>query len=219
MQGVEIDAEGMLPQALADALGSVAPSDGKAVYLSPTLHNPTTATMSLERRQAIVEICRKAGAWIIEDGVYAAAFPDLPELSALAPDISLHVNGLSKSLGPGLLIGWQSCSNRKLGCGVDAGLPEKTNKRCPAIHLPGRCRQGFSRSSSSCARNEADTEELPRLILIFVQLESRGAWLPTQQPALQLAAPGAPEGMRRRRDTPARHRQSALHLQSRCSRL
>jgi hypothetical protein len=33
--------------------------------------------------------------------VYAAAFPDLPELSALAPDISLHVNGLSKSLGLG----------------------------------------------------------------------------------------------------------------------
>jgi DNA-binding transcriptional MocR family regulator len=105
MQGVEIDAEGMVPQALADALGSVAPTDGKAVYLTPTLHNPTTATMSLERRQAIVDICRKTGAWIIEDGVYAAALPDLPQLSALAPDISLHVNGLSKSLGPGLQIG------------------------------------------------------------------------------------------------------------------
>lgn len=195
----------------------VDPSLGKAVYLTPTLHNPTTAAMSLERRQAIEDFCQKAGAWIIEDEVYAADLPALPQLSALASDISLQVNRLSKSLGPGLLIGWKSCSHRKLGFGVDAGLPEKTNKRCPAIHLPGRCRHSLSRSSSSCARNEEDTEELLRLI--FVQLESRGAWLPTQQPALRLAAPGVPEGMRRRRDNPARHRQSALHLQSRCSRL
>jgi DNA-binding transcriptional MocR family regulator len=57
----------MLPQALADALGSVAPSDGKAVYLSPTLHNPTTATMSLERASHRGDL-PKAGAWIIEDG-------------------------------------------------------------------------------------------------------------------------------------------------------
>lgn len=105
MQGVEMDAEGMVPQALAHALGSAVPSDGATVYLTPTLHNPTTATMSEGRRRAIVDICRRAGAWLIEDGVYAASSPGLPQLAALAPDISLHVNGLSKSLGPGLQIG------------------------------------------------------------------------------------------------------------------
>jgi len=105
IQGVEMDAEGMVPQALAQALGGAAPPGGIAVYLTPTLHNPTTATMSAKRRQVIVEVCRRAGAWIIEDGVYAASSADLPQLAALAPDISLHVNGLSKSLGPGLQIG------------------------------------------------------------------------------------------------------------------
>ena len=105
MQGVEIDAEGMVPQALAQALRAAGPAGPRAVYLTPTLHNPTTATMSAPRRQAIVEVCRQAGAWIVEDAVYAAAFPDLPQLAALAPDIALHVNGLSKSLGPGLQIG------------------------------------------------------------------------------------------------------------------
>lgn len=105
MQGVEIDAQGMVPAALADALGGTASTGSKAVYLTPTLHNPTTATMGVERRQAIAEICRRAGAWLIEDGVYAASDPTLPTLTALAPEISLHVNGLSKSLGPGLQIG------------------------------------------------------------------------------------------------------------------
>ncbi|MFK0206145.1 PLP-dependent aminotransferase family protein [Agrobacterium sp. NPDC090283] len=105
MQGVEIDAEGMVPEALATALASTTSRDGTAVYLTPTLHNPTTVTMGAARRQAIADICRRAGVWIIEDGVYAASAEALPPLASLAPDISFHVNGLSKSLGPGLQIG------------------------------------------------------------------------------------------------------------------
>lgn len=105
MQGVEIDAQGMVPEALSDALSGTASTDSKAVYLTPTLHNPTTATMGVERRQAIADICRRAGAWLIEDGVYAASDPTLPPLAALAPELSFHVNGLSKSLGPGLQVG------------------------------------------------------------------------------------------------------------------
>ena len=102
--GVEIDAQGMVPQALASALERVS-SGHTAVYLTPTLHNPTTATMSAERRQAIVEICRQANVWIIEDGVYALGHSAAPALAALAPERAFHVNGLSKTLGPGLRIG------------------------------------------------------------------------------------------------------------------
>ncbi|WP_085716594.1 PLP-dependent aminotransferase family protein [Pseudomonas sp. B28(2017)] len=105
MQGVEIDAEGMVPEALADALESVASTVSRAVYLTPTLHNPTTATMGVARRQAIVDVCRQSGAWIIEDGVYALGSSHAPALAALAPERVFHVNGLSKSLGPGLRIG------------------------------------------------------------------------------------------------------------------
>ncbi|MFV3307912.1 PLP-dependent aminotransferase family protein [Pseudomonas sp. NY15181] len=105
MQGVEIDAEGMVPEALANALDSVASTASRAVYLTPTLHNPTTATMGVARRQAIVDVCRRSGAWIIEDGVYALGPPLAPALAALAPERVFHVNGLSKSLGPGLRIG------------------------------------------------------------------------------------------------------------------
>lgn len=105
MQGVAMDAEGMLPEALAQALERVAGGASTAVYLTPTLHNPTTATMGLARRRAIVEVCRQAGAWIIEDGVYALGPSTAPALVTLAPERVLHVNGLSKSIGPGLRIG------------------------------------------------------------------------------------------------------------------
>lgn len=105
MQGIEIDAEGIIPEALAQALNDTAQHNKRAVYLTPTLHNPTTATMGAVRRQVIVDICCRAGVRIIEDGVYAASEISLSPLAALAPDIALHVNGLSKSLSPGLQIG------------------------------------------------------------------------------------------------------------------
>jgi DNA-binding transcriptional MocR family regulator len=120
VQGVEIDAEGMVPEALEDALARTASNGGRAVYLTPTLHNPTTAIMGAARRQIIADICRRAGVWIIEDGVYAGSRTDLRPLAALAPDISLHVNSLSKSLGPGLQIGMLA-------------LPEKLEKAAGSL--------------------------------------------------------------------------------------
>ncbi len=55
--GVAMDDGGILPDALAKACREHRP---KAVYLIPTLHNPTTATLSAERRQAIAKIIRDA---------------------------------------------------------------------------------------------------------------------------------------------------------------
>ncbi len=104
VKGIAIDNEGMRPEALDRAL-SAAPS-GSVVYLQPTMHNPTTATMSLARRQAIVEVCRKNDCWIIEDDVYAlGANGRRPPLAMLAPERTLYVNSLSKTLSPGLRLG------------------------------------------------------------------------------------------------------------------
>lgn len=118
MRGVDIDEEGIIPAALVRALASEQ-GPHKTVYLTPTLHNPSTATMGVVRRKAIVEICRSHGATIIEDGVYHFAASDLPLLAALAPDITLHVNGLSKSLGPGLRIGVLSLPSGMMKAAAD----------------------------------------------------------------------------------------------------
>ena len=106
MVGLDTDAEGITPEALARALRKHRRGAPPILYVTPTLQNPTTATMSLRRRREIVRLCRDRGAVIVEDDVYSIFAPrDVPPLAALAPDRTLHVSGLSKALSPGLRMG------------------------------------------------------------------------------------------------------------------
>lgn len=104
---VAVDEEGMRPDALADAVHR---TGARVAYVQPTLHNPTTGTMSLGRRKAIVEVARELDLTLIEGDVYAAlgwqGGEALPALAELAPERVLHAGGMGKVLGPGLRIGW-----------------------------------------------------------------------------------------------------------------
>lgn len=106
MRGVAMDAEGMQADALAQALDAVPNARRKAVYLTPNLHNPTTATMGMARRQAIASICCTRGVPIIEDGVYTTGVDEPPALAMLAPQQTWHVGSLSKTVSPGLRLGF-----------------------------------------------------------------------------------------------------------------
>lgn len=98
---VALDGEGMVPEALAEAAGR---SGARVVALTPTIHNPTTATMSQARREAIVAVARRFDLTIVEDDPYALlAGPSAPApLAALAPERTWHVASLAKTLTPGL---------------------------------------------------------------------------------------------------------------------
>ncbi|MBM9401492.1 PLP-dependent aminotransferase family protein [Gluconacetobacter azotocaptans] len=107
--GVEMDAQGMRPDALDRVLAGRREAP-MALYVTPTMHNPTTATMDARRRRDIVALCRRHDVAIIEDDVYACTEPDadpqpLPPLAMLAPERTFYVNSLSKTLSPGLRIG------------------------------------------------------------------------------------------------------------------
>lgn len=102
--GIAIDEEGLQPDAFESACRSHAP---KALYCTPTMHNPTTATLLAARREAIVSIARRYGVAIIEDDAYGLLARSGPApLAALAPDITYHVATLSKCLMPGLRIAY-----------------------------------------------------------------------------------------------------------------
>jgi len=79
----------------------------RAVYVMPTLHNPLGWVMSASRRQRLVAIARRHGLLIIEDAAYAflAENPPVP-LVALAPETTVYVSGLSKSVATGLRVGF-----------------------------------------------------------------------------------------------------------------
>ncbi|GAB3625897.1 GntR family transcriptional regulator [Pandoraea terrae] len=79
----------------------------RAVYTMPTLHNPLGWVMSAQRRQQLVSIARRHGLLIIEDAAYAFLAQDPPApLAALAPEITVYVSGLSKSVATGLRVGF-----------------------------------------------------------------------------------------------------------------
>jgi DNA-binding transcriptional MocR family regulator len=81
----------------------------RAVYAMPTLHNPLGWVMSASARRRMTAIARRHGLLIIEDASYAyLAGQAPPPLAALAPDITIHVSGLSKSVATGLRFGFVS---------------------------------------------------------------------------------------------------------------
>jgi DNA-binding transcriptional MocR family regulator len=98
--GLPMDAEGIEVDALVEACKKTKP---KALYLNPTLQNPTTLTISDQRRRDIADTARHFGLPIVEDDAYGfiPAHGHAP-FAAIAPDLTWHVAGLAKCIGAGL---------------------------------------------------------------------------------------------------------------------
>ncbi|MFH5923527.1 PLP-dependent aminotransferase family protein [Roseomonas xinghualingensis] len=98
--GVEMDAEGMVPEALDRACREHAP---KLICCTPSIQNPTTATMPLARREAVMVVARRHDLPVLEDDPYSL-LPDrpLPALARIDPRRVFHVATVSKVLSPGL---------------------------------------------------------------------------------------------------------------------
>ncbi len=101
---IDMDGEGALPDSFEKACRVSRPG---ALYLNPTLQNPTTSVMGLERRKAIAEVARRYGVAIIEDDVYGWLPQESPpSFAELAPDITWHANSPAKCIGPSIRIGF-----------------------------------------------------------------------------------------------------------------
>jgi 2-aminoadipate transaminase len=107
VQAVPMDGDGLVVEALEERLA--AGLRPKFVYTIPEYQNPTGRTLRLDRRRALVELCRRHGVLIFEDVAYRElAFDDgsLPTLWSLAPDVVLQAGTFSKSFFPGVRLGW-----------------------------------------------------------------------------------------------------------------
>ncbi|WP_306204105.1 aminotransferase-like domain-containing protein [Actinoplanes sp. RD1] len=99
--GVPLDADGMQPDALAEAVRLHGPV---AVFLQPRAHNPTGVSMSGRRVDELGDVLAAyPGIMIVEDdhaGDIATAAP--VSLGTRLPDRTVHIAGFSKSHGPDL---------------------------------------------------------------------------------------------------------------------
>ena len=104
LRGVAMDEEGLLPDALEVACRE---SSAKALYCVPTIQNPTCAVMTQERRQEIARIAQSHDLLIVEDDVHAFLLDSAPRpLSLNAPERSIHLSTISKSVTFGLRTGF-----------------------------------------------------------------------------------------------------------------
>jgi DNA-binding transcriptional MocR family regulator len=102
LQGIGSDEEGMRPEAFEEACRG---SSARAVYVVPTIHNPTTSVMPEERRREVARIARAHGVAIVEDDIHALLAERRPApVASFAPEISYYLTSTSKTLAPGLRI-------------------------------------------------------------------------------------------------------------------
>lgn len=79
----------------------------RAFYAMPTLHNPLGSIMPAADRKRLVALAEEHDFALIEDGAYAFLAEPAPKpLFMLAPNRTIYVSGLSKSVASGLRIGF-----------------------------------------------------------------------------------------------------------------
>lgn len=103
---------------ILDDLEAVLQKHPKFIYMLPNFQNPSGRTLSLQRRQYLVEATTRYGIPIVEDDAYVRLRfegESLPSLHLLAgraqPDSEynghvIHMGTFSKILSPGLRLGW-----------------------------------------------------------------------------------------------------------------
>jgi 2-aminoadipate transaminase len=85
----------------------------RMLALQPRLQNPTGRDLSPDRAVRVCELARRHGFFVVEDAIYADIRFEgdgQPPLRALAPGHVIYVDSFSKSVSPGLRIGWVAAS-------------------------------------------------------------------------------------------------------------
>ncbi len=112
---VESDKDGMITEKLEAALRA----GPKFIYALPNFQNPTGVTLSLERRQRLVELADRYGVPIIEDDPYGQLRYEgshIPSIVVLDEKLHprngqytgnvIYLSTFSKTLAPGIRVAW-----------------------------------------------------------------------------------------------------------------
>ncbi len=129
--GVDLDENGIRMDQLENILADLKVKGirPKYIYTIPTLQNPTGTVMTMERRHRLLDLSEEYGVPIFEDECYAdLIFEGEYEKAIRGLDDSnrvLHIGSFSKSLGPGLRLGYVVASwdvmSRLISRKTDAG--------------------------------------------------------------------------------------------------
>jgi 2-aminoadipate transaminase len=132
---VNLDDDGMVVDEIEHAYEKVLADSGSApkfIYVLPNFHNPAGTTLPLERRQQLAEIATKLNLPVVEDDPYGELRyegEDIPPICTFIPERTIYLSTFSKTLAPGLRLGWIVCPEMlmqhfvqaKQGCDLHTG--------------------------------------------------------------------------------------------------
>jgi len=187
LAAVDMDQEGAIPAAFEAVCQHKRP---KALYCTPTLNNPTTATMSFARREAILGVAHKYDVPIIEDDVYGLLPREAPPpLAAMAPQSVYYVASIAKCLSPALRITYLVPPDTRQTVRMTAAIRALTSMSSPltAAIATSWIERGIADAVLSAIRNESIArQKVARTILppgsFIGTLESFHAWIPLPPP-------------------------------------
>ncbi|UCF21526.1 MAG: PLP-dependent aminotransferase family protein [Gemmatimonadota bacterium] len=123
LRGLTMDEQGVVPEAFERACQA---EDARALYLIPTLQNPTCSVMPERRRREIAEVADRFGILIVEDDVHGLLVEEAPTpVAAFAPENSCYVASTGKSIAPALRVGYLVAPERLVDR-LDAGVRTTT---------------------------------------------------------------------------------------------
>ena len=108
---VAMDDQGLVPEALAEAIAAVQQAGKKIkfLYTIPNFHNPAGVTQSLERRSEILRVAEQGDVLVVEDNPYGLLGFDgdpLPAMRSMNEDHVVYLGSFSKTFAPGFRVGW-----------------------------------------------------------------------------------------------------------------
>jgi 2-aminoadipate transaminase len=117
LRGLELSAADILPVRVGahgidvDQLGALLRDGARpaALYTVPDFHNPTQGSLALEGRRELVRLAEQYGFVVFADNPYRElrfAGPAPAEEPFNHSERVIHVNTFTKTLGPGLRLGW-----------------------------------------------------------------------------------------------------------------
>jgi len=132
---VNLDDDGMVVDEIEDAYEKALADSGrppKFIYVLPNFHNPGGTTLPFERRQRLAEIATKLDLPVVEDDPYGQLRyegEDIPPICTFIPERTMYLGTFSKTLAPGLRLGWIVCPETlmqrfvqaKQGCDLHTG--------------------------------------------------------------------------------------------------
>lgn len=120
---IHTDENGLLIDSLEEELKKSHP---KFLYIIPTYQNPTGHTLSIDRRERLVNLSRQHDFLVVADEVYHflrySGLPPKPFAADIETGNIISLGSFSKILAPGLRLGWLQANARIIHRFVNSGL-------------------------------------------------------------------------------------------------